>query len=96
MSQNLETQPIIGQVYDCNVTSAYGHQKKQRGIYMGKITKTCHGLLFRANAEMSTIIKFTQMSLVNSVLDIRSPIEIYSREDKEEECYLEFLKQKGL
>lgn len=98
MSEGRLEQTVLkeGEVYDCKIVSAYGHEKQVRGIYMGKITKICHGLLYRANAEAASLIKFTQMNLENSVLNVRSPTGVYSRKGNEEEHYLKILEQKGL
>jgi len=94
--KQLEQTLNVGGVYDCKIISAYGHEEQVKGIYLGKITKKCHGLLYRANTEMSSVIKFTKMDLESSVLNISSPIEVYSRKGNEEEHYLELLKQNGL
>ena len=96
MEGQLEQTLKVGEVYDCRIVSAYCHEKQVRGIHMGKITKICHGLLFRANAEMSSLIKFTQAEIKDSVLNVRSPTEVYSRKGDEEEHYLKLLKQKRL
>ena len=86
----------VGDVYDCRIVSSHGHETLGKGIYLGKITKKCHVLLYRANAERSNIIKFTQMNLEGSVLNIRNPIKVYSRNGNEEEHYLKLLKQNRL